>query len=179
MEQEICRRKVGKKKFGYKLHICISLGYAVLAVIINFIIGISIWGDRVFYGMSKYADYWIGWGNMILGLVAALIFLILQYFSPQNTTLILTNKRIYFISSKKLLFARTLERIENYNLDKIVGYEFYKDNKGKHTFSQLTIKTTISKISFAIDEEFYNIFVKTLVGDKAYDGLAKDDNVSC
>ena len=89
-EFEICKRTVNYAKKSYIIPIIASLSWILIAFMINcFISGFD------FEDMFKYAEYWAGFGNMILGLVLAIIFIILHFWPTAKIELVLTNKRIY------------------------------------------------------------------------------------
>ena len=160
MEQEICKRTLSQSKKNYKLPIILSLSWIVISFMINCIIGGGV--TPMFQG----GLYWIGFGNMILGLVLALIFWLLSL--PANITLVLTDERIYCSYSKTLLFSRRKSFVVSYPLNKIVSYDFYMlSKKGKPCASSLSFSTPASKACFAADEEFYNEFVKATNSTKS------------
>ena len=155
-ELEICRREVESVKLDFKLAIILSLGWVVISFMINCIIGLC-HGDL--FDMFDGGSYWFGFGNMILGLVLAIIFIILHFLPSRKLNIVLTNKRIYVSILRKSFFRRKLEVIESYNLSKIVNYCFTKVSNTKRSFSQLLLKTPSSQINLIIDVDFYNQFV--------------------
>ena len=158
IELEICKREVSVVKTNFKVPIIISICWTVLAFMINVFISI---GNNE--NMFEEGDlYWIGFGNMLLGLTVLAIFLLLQLRPSIKMSLVLTDKRIYLSSTKKLFFRRTLCVVENHNLNKIVSYEFVRYSRRKRYISQLLLKTQASQVYFIVDEEFYNEFVAAI-----------------
>jgi hypothetical protein len=156
MEQEICRREVQIKR-NYKLAIILSASWIFISFMINFFIG----GCSMTTMFDVGGLYWIGFGNMLLGLTLLIIFVLLQLFS-RTLLLVLTTKRIYLSVKRKLLFKRALESTESHNLNKIVGYNFVKISNKKHSFSQLSFKTFSYHVAFVVDEKFYDQFVEAV-----------------
>ena len=161
METEICRREY-KKPQNFKLAIYASLALAWIAASVNFIVGLSIWGDEIFYGFSRYGEYWIGWGIGILGLVAAGVFALLQYVLSKNISLALTNKRIYYTFSTKSLFSKSKTLVISYNLNQITSYILLTLTKKETIAYFLELNTPDDRDRFIVDQKFYNEFVNAV-----------------
>ena len=159
VEYEIARRTAEVSKKNYTLAIIISIGWIILSFMINCFIAI---GNGYIWDMFEGGLYWIGFGNMILGLVMAIIFLLLHLRPAHKMSLVLTNKRLYLSISKKLIFSRTLEVTDSYNLNKVVSYGFVRFSNKKRSISQLQLKTAASQVGFIVDVEFYNEFVNAV-----------------
>ena len=159
IEFEICKKTVNPAKRSYIIPIVASLSWIVIAFMINFFIG----GCSV-VEMFEGGLYWIGFGNMILGLVLAVIFIILHFLPTTKIELVLTNKRIYISQTKDVywflfFFKRTIKSVESHNLDKFICYEFTKISRKKRSISTLSFKTPATQRAFVVDEEFYDSFV--------------------
>ena len=162
IEFEICKRTVKPAKRSYITPIIVSLCWIAIAFMINFFIG----GCSV-VEMFEGGLFWIGFGNMILGLVLAIIFTILHFLPTTQIELVLTNKRIYLSQSRDIFFLlfffkRTIKTVASYNLDKIVSYEFVKISRKKRSLSIMSVKTPATQCEFGVDEEFYDSFVAAI-----------------
>ena len=155
MEQEICKRTVSQANKSYKVQIILSLCWVALAFMVNCIIG---------GGVSAMFDgglYWIGFGNMILGLVLALIFWLLSM--PTTRTLVLTDKRVYYSITKHSFFSKKESFLASYPLSKVTNYTFHTlKKKERLLISTLTLVTPSSHIDLTVDEDFYNKFVNAV-----------------
>ena len=155
MEHEICRKTVKQTNKTYKWPIILSLCWVAISFMINCIIGGGV------TAMFDGGLYWIGFGNMILGLALALLFWLLSFSAEK--TLVLTNKRIYYSYTRKLFFSKVESFIVSYNLNKITTYNYHTlTKKGKPRLSSFTFTTPTSSASFAVDEAFYNEFVNAI-----------------
>jgi hypothetical protein len=106
--------------------------------------------------------YWIGFGNMILGAVLAIIFIILQLAlnpSPysEQIELVLTNKRIYY----KITTAGYVNT-DSYLLNKITYYSFGYTNFIKANNATLKFSTATNTAEFVVDEAFCNEFINAV-----------------
>ena len=155
MEHEICRRETKRKSNWCNIAIIISLIYAVIAFIPNLVIGISY--NELFQPEFYMGLYWIGYGNMILGLVLAIFFAVLKILFTRACAIVLTDKRIYCLMSRRKLFLGMVEITRSYNLSQIVSYDFLRYRKWY--VGELLLKTASSSIALPLDMEFYNKFV--------------------
>ena len=165
MEHEICRREVSRahssKGVSFKWPIILSLIWIGISFMVNVIIGLSVAGD-VWHMFECGGLYWIGFGNMILGAVLAIIFIFLHLLLKpsaysERIELVLTNKRIYYKIT-------TTDRVNNdsYLLDKITYYSFSHGNTFKVNKGALKFSTATNTAEFVVDEEFYNEFVNAV-----------------
>ena len=128
---------------------------------INIIIGLA--HGRIFDMFRVGGPYWAGFGNMILGAVCALFFWLLSLGS-EDYELILTNKRIYSVVTKKVFFFRTMTNTTSYSLNKINNYSYYTvfTKKGICLYSTLKFSTSSGASQCIVDKDFYNNFVNAV-----------------
>ena len=159
MEYEICRKEAQTVKRNYEWPIIISLSWIFISFMINVIVGLSESGEALKM-FEVGGAYWAGFGNMILGAFLAIVFWSLSLVEPIKVVVVLTNKRILYFASKKLLFSKESMFTENYNLNKINNYSYQTITKeGVYLYSILKIYTSSSVAQLAVDDEFYNRFV--------------------
>ena len=160
MEQEICRREAKSGGEWCKVAIIVSLIYAGVAIIPGFIIGAI--NNDLFTPEHFMGHYWHSHGHMLLGLLCAGIFTLLMFLLSKSYELVLTDKRIYRSITRKQLFSKTITITENYNLSKINNYTLIKVSNKKRSYSQLSLSTSSSHATIAVDTEFYNQFIEAV-----------------
>ena len=155
MEHEICRRETTRepsKLFFYLMIACIAIAVILLMVVIIVASSWEAW--EYIFDFSWAFPY---------AIILAVIFIILAVkLHNKKTTgtkisLVLTNKRIYTETT-----TSKFKTVESYNLDKIDSYSLNQTFIKDKTISTLKFTTSLTPVSFVVDEEFYNEFVKAI-----------------
>ena len=156
-EIEICRRTTDKDHHKARKWMLISLCWMLFSFLVNVIVSFIV-GGRFNYMFKVGGPFWAGFGNMILGFVGFIVFLILSFGSGKSEV-ILTNKRLILAVSKKRLFAGLICYEKSYLLNRIVSFESVYYEKRKMVLLSLRNANEASA-SLVLDKDFYDKFAQ-------------------
>ena len=158
-EKGLCTRHSKSIKFNLKWVIIGALCWIPFSFLINVIVALCADGD-----ISEMFDgglYWIGFGNMILGAVVALVCWLLTLLPDEEREYVLTDKRLYVNIHRKTLFSGVITYNYSYMLNKVVTHTLMYRQKINNYI--LAFKTPTDNLTgFVVDQEMYEIFVSAV-----------------